>query len=638
MITPGAFEDRRSLQGRLVMLRIALGGAMGLLAVAFWILQVVQHGKYEEMAQNNHLRAIPLRAPRGVVFDRAGRVLVENRNSFTIAIVREQSANLDAAIDRLANVTGVDADRLRETVQRHRKEAVFRPIPVIEHATFAQVAAVSARQLELPEVVVQEVPTRTYPEGLAAHLFGYVSEIQDSQLDRPEFAGLQPGAIVGQAGLEKVYNSQLMGQDGTRTVFVNSVGREVEEVGEDKPVIGDRLQLTIDADLQRALEDAFRVNGYSGAAAFLDPNTGEVLAMTSLPAYDPNDFALGMDAATLSRLSNDPLKPFQNRLIQGRYAPGSTFKIVMAIAALSEGVITPDTKFFCPGSATFYGHTFKCNSSHGWMDLRHAIEHSCNVYFYNVGDRLSIDTINHYAAMLGLVGRTGIDLPGEAESLVPSTEWKQRTFGERWYPGETISVAIGQGAVSVTPISLATMIATVANGGTLVTPHLLHAIDDGEGWRPVPPPAPRSVLSMKPDLLQAVRDGLFLAVNGAGTAGRARIEGKDVSGKTGTAQVVSLQNQRASAGRGALDLRDHGWFVFFAPRDHPQIAGVVFAEHEGHGGTAAAPIAKYVMETFFAKQEGRPLPTLAPTVQKVVAGGMTATTTATRAAQGGGGR
>ena len=584
------------------------------------------------MADNNHLRTIPLRAPRGIVFDRNGSVLVENTLSYTIAIQRELTKNMDQTIRRIAAATGVDEARIRDAVQRRRREPVFRPLPVIEHATFAQVAAVTARRFELPEVLVQQVPARTYPTAMAGHLFGYVGEIQEAQLQQSEFSGLQPGAIVGQAGLEKVYNSKLMGTDGNRYVVVNSSGREMDKLMEEPPVEGQRVQLTIDKDVQTALEDGFRVNGFSGAAAVMDPRTGEILAMTSLPAYDPNTFAVGIDGSSWSRLLTDPLRPMTNRLIQGTYSPGSTFKIVMAIAGLEEGVITPETTFYCPGHATFYGHTFACDrkTGHGTIDLRHAIEQSCNVYFYNVGDRLGVDRINKYARMFGLVGKTGIDLPGEVDSLVPSTEWKQKTFKEKWYAGETISVAIGQGAVTVTPLALGTMVATVANGGTLITPHLARAADagDGRGWQPFPPPAPRSQLAITPAHLQAVRDGMWLAVNGAGTSGRARIDGKDVSGKTGTAQVISNQGKAAASGKG-LDLRDNGWFIFFAPRDNPQISGVIFVEHGGHGGTAAAPIAKHVMETFFAKAEGRPLPP-PPEPNITVQAAPAATTPATR--------
>ncbi len=616
MLTSDAFEERRTSQGRLLSLRIVLIAALAILAVAFWSLQVLQHDKYEELAANNFTRAIPLRAPRGVLFDRTGRVLVENRYSFTIAIVREETKDLDATIRRVADVTGVPEAQVREAVRRRLSEPVFRPLPIIEHATFAQVAAVTARHLEMPEIKVQQVPTRKYPTAMAAQLFGYVGEVTEAQLQTAAYANLQPGAIVGKDGIEKVYNDRLMGVDGNRLFSVNSKGREIDEVRKEDPVDGQRLQLTLDLDLEQALEDAFKQSGYAGAAAFLDPKTGEVLAMTSRPSYDPNDFANGLDSATWSRLLSDPQKPMTNRLIQGTYSPGSTFKIAMSVAALETGVIGPDFTVYCPGHFEYGGRSFKCSlpggRGHGLVNLRQAIEKSCNVFFYTVGARMKIDTIHDYAARLGLVGKTGIDLPGEQDSFVASTAWSERVRKQPWYPGETISVSIGQGAVSVTPIALATMISTIANGGTLITPHLLKSVDEGSGWQPISTPAPKSELFIKPDHLQAIRDGLWMVVNEAGTGSGARIAGRDVSGKTGTAQVISNEGRAKANGRTDKDLRDNAWFVFFAPRDHPQIAGVVFVEHGGHGGTTATPIAKHVLETFFAKQDGLPLPALPP--------------------------
>lgn len=603
-------DDRRSVGFRLALIQYVIATAFLGLAIGFWMLQVANYARYREMAENNHLRTIPLRAPRGVLLDRYGRVLVENRYSFNVSIVREQVRDLDESVRLLARVTGVDEVAIRETVQRRQREPSFRPIVVIEDATLGQVAAVTARQLELPGVVVQQVPTRRYPsDDLAAHLFGYVGEVTESQLGRVEFANLQPGAIVGQAGAEQAFNQMLMGHDGSRYVVVNSLGREIEEVRKQDAVEGQRLQLTVDVDLQRAIEDGFRASGFNGGAMVLDPRSGEVLALVSLPAFDPNLFSVGIDQKTWTALNSDRLTPLQNRMIQGRYSPGSTFKIVMAVAALEEGVVTPDFKVFCGGGGTFYGRFFQCHlkGGHGWVDMRHAIEKSCNVYFYTLGSKLAIDQIYTWGVKLGLAGRTGIDLPHEIDSVVPSSAWKMATTGERWYPGETISVAIGQGQLWVTPASLAVMIATVANGGTRFVPQILKAVDDGRGWVPAGVKPPALVTRLKQETIDAVRDGLWLVVNGQGTGGRARIEGRDVAGKTGTAQVISLQGKER-ARQTDRDLRDHGWFLFFAPKDNPQIAGAIFAEHAEHG-YLAAPIARHLIDTYFSKLEGRPLPT-----------------------------
>jgi penicillin-binding protein 2 len=600
-------ENRRRIGERLVVLKVAAILAFVALGICFWVLQIVQHAKYEEMAENNHSRTLSLRAPRGMLFDRNGKILVENRHSFTISIVREHTKDLDRTATLLSEVAGLDPKQVQQTVERHRGEPSYRPIVVVEDATLAQVAAITARRLELPEVDVLEVPTRKYPaDALAAHLFGYVSQASEAQLGD----GIVQGAIVGQQGVERVYNKVLMGEDGARRVVVNSVGREISTLEEIRPTEGRRVQLTVDYDLQQAAEAGFKHAGFNGAALILDPRNGEVLTYTSLPSYDPNDFAAGIDRVTWASLNSDKLRPLQNRVIQGRYSPGSTFKIVVATAALEEGLVTPDHRVTCNGGANFFGRYYRCHlkGGHGSVDMRHAIEKSCNVYFYTLGNMLGVDKIYKWAEKLGMVGKTGIDLPNEQESLIPNTEWKLKRTGERWYPGETISVSIGQGQVSVTPAALAVMISTVANGGTRVTPHVIKAINEGNGWVPTQISAVAEKVAFKPDTLTALREGLWMVVNERGTGGRARIPGYDVAGKTGTAQVISNEG-RARARGTDRDLRDHGWFVFFAPRDNPEIAGVIFGEHNEHG-FLGAPIAKHVIETYFAKKEGRPLPLL----------------------------
>lgn len=603
-------DDRHSLTLRLRILQWGAVVVFLALAMAFWFFQVARHHQFLVMAENNHQRSLPLQAPRGVLFDRHGEVLVENRYAFNISIVREQSRDLGGTVQLLAQLTNTPRAAIDEAIERSRRLPAYRPVVVVRDATQAQIAAVAAHRLELPDVVIEKVPTRRYPDqSLAAHLIGYVGEVTDSQLSREEYAGISGGAVVGQAGVEQTYNRWLMGVDGARHVVVNSLGREIDTIREDDPDEGQRVQLTIDADVQRAAEAAFRHYGFRGAAIALEPGSGDVLAMASLPAYDPNAFAAGISRDAWQALLDDPLRPLQNRAIQGRYSPGSTFKVAMAVAGLEEGVITPETRVFCGGGATFYGRYFKCHlrGGHGSVDVRHALEKSCNVFFYTLGNMLGVDRIHKWATALGLGESSGIDLPFETPGIMPSTAWKRQRTGERWYAGETISVAIGQGQVSVTPISLAVMMATVANGGTRVVPHLVRAVDHGSGWSPVPTPDDQRSLELSPNTVKAVHEGLWLAVNGAGTARRAQIVGYDVGGKTGTAQVISLQG-RARA-RGDRDLRDHGWFVYFAPAHKPTIAGVIFAEHAEHG-YSAAPVAKFMMETWFAKLEGRELPTL----------------------------
>jgi penicillin-binding protein 2 len=606
-------EDRRRLAARLTLLQVCCTVVFALLTFSFWFLQVVEGERYTVLAENNNRRTLSLRAERGVVYDRQMRVLVENRPSFTVSLDRERTKDIPGTLGQLARVARVDAAELLQIVEQRRTQPRYRSIALIEDASLEQVAAIKARQRELPGVIIEEVPARQYPtDALAAHLFGYVGEASEAELS----GRVSRGSIVGKSGVEFVYNDLLMGDDGERRVIVNSVGREVDELDEREPVPGRRVQLTIDYDLQKAAEDGFRAAGFNGAALIMDPNDGEVLSYVSLPSYDPNDFASGISRATWASLTSDRLKPLQNRVIQGRYSPGSTFKIVVAVAGLEEGVITPERKVHCSGGATFFGRRYRCHLArgHGWVDIRTAKDKSCNVYFYTLGNMLGVDKIYKWAEKLGLAGKTGIDLPNEQGSLVPNTEWKRRATGEPWYPGETISVSIGQGQVDITPASLALMISTVANGGTRVTPHVIKAVDDGQGWEPISRSATAERVQFRPETLAALHDGLWMVVNAAGTGGRARIPGRDVAGKTGTAQVISNEG-RARARDSDRDLRDHGWFVFFAPRDKPEIAGVIFGEHNEHG-YLGAPIAKHVIETYFAKKERRPLPVLgAPPAQ-----------------------
>jgi penicillin-binding protein 2 len=370
---------------------------------------------------------------------------------------------------------------------------------------------------------------------------------------------------------------------------------------------GKNLQLTIDLDLQTVAELA--MEDKRGAVVALDPRTGEVLAMVSRPAYDPNRFAGRIRSADWKELLNNPDKPLLDRAIQAQLAPGSTFKPLMALAGLETGTVDENFKVHCGGGASFYGHYYACHlkGGHGTVDLHRAIQQSCDVYFYTVGNMLGVDRINKWATLFGLGVKSNIDLPNELQGLVPSTEWKAKyTKEKKWYPGETISVSIGQGQVSVTPVSMAVYAATLGNGGTRITPHLVKAMDDGTGLKPVPPPPPQSKVDVAPEKLEAIRQGMWGVVNGAGTGGRARIVGHDVCGKTGTAQVISNAGRIAARNKN-IDLRDNGWFVFFAPRDNPQIAGVVFLEHGIHGPNAAQ-VAHHILDVFFAKQDGKPLP------------------------------
>ena len=583
------YEDLRVVLARLSVLQSVAVGLVALLGIQFWNLQVVRGRYFKALAENNRSREVALAAPRGTLLDREGRVLVENRPSFNVLLTPEHAEDLDAEVSRLARALQIGEAQIRERVARR---AVLRPVVLKTDAPLADVAVLDARRMELPAVSVEVVPLRSYPlAAAAAHALGRVGEITERQLQLPEFEGLGPGALVGQAGLESQYNRRLMGRDGFRRVIVNSRGLEVAEAERRPPVDGPALTLTLDSRLQAAMDRAFA--GRAGSAVALDPRNGEILALTSTPAYDPNEFTTGIEPALWARLTRDTGTPLLNRVIQGQYAPGSTFKIVIAAAALEEGVITPSTSFYCPGYLSVYNTVFRCHkpSGHGMVDVHRAIAQSCNVFFYQAGIRLEIGRIADYARRLGLGAQTGVDLPHELAGLVPSAEWKMRVFRTPWYAGETVSVAIGQGQVSATPLQMARMAAVVASGGKLVRPHLVRSTDGA----PPPMTAPRDV-GLKPATLEVVRQGMK-AVVAQGTGWRARLPGVAVAGKTGSAQVVARSRLEKTPGVQAM--RPHGWFVGFAPAEEPRIALAVLVEHGGSGGEAAAPVAHEILAAFF---------------------------------------
>jgi penicillin-binding protein 2 len=586
------YEDLRVVQSRLAVVQSVVAVLLGLVGLYFWNLQVVRARYFKDLAENNRTRAMIIAAPRGPLLDRQGRVLVENRPSFNVVFTPEHSRDLDETVSRVATVLRVGEAQIRERLAR--RPVPFRQVVLKTDASLEDVATVEARRWELPEVSVEVVPLRSYPlAAAAAHSLGRVGEVSERQLRQPEFAELHAGALVGQAGLESQYNRSLMGKDGLRRVIVNSRGLEVDEAERVEPRDGPPLTLTLDAELQKATEAAFQ--GRSGSAVALDPETGEILAMTSTPAYDPNRFTTGIEATLWQKLTTDPETPLMNRVIQGIYAPGSTFKVAEAIAGLEEGLVTPSTTIYCPGHYAIYGTVFRCNvpGGHGIVNLQRAIAKSCNVYFYQLGVRLEISRLSTWAKKLGLGSATGVDLPHEALGLMPSPEWKLRVQKLPWYPGETVSVAIGQGQVSVTPLQLARLAALVANGGRLVRPHLVKSV----GGVPLPWVAPLSV-GLKPETVRAVREGMREVV-AAGTGWRARVAGIEVGGKTGSAQVVA--RARLARDPKSHKLLPHGWFMCFAPVDAPKIAMAVIVEHGGSGGEAAAPVAREILARYFGK-------------------------------------
>jgi penicillin-binding protein 2 len=583
------YEDLRTVQRRVGVVQAVVALAVALLLVYFWHLQVIRGKYFRDLAENNRIRALPIPAPRGPLFDRKGRILAENRSSFNVVVTTERKDDLGGALERLSRLIAFDPSEVKERLNTQGPR--FRSVVVKTDASDEDVATIEARRMEEPEASVDVVPLRSYPLGMGlAHSLGYVGEISDRQLESSSFAGLEAGGIVGQAGVEQQYNRELMGSDGLRRIVVNSRGAEVTEAQRKAPVDGPPATLTIDLDLQAAAMEAMA--GKSGSVVAIDPSNGEILAYLSTPAFDPNSFSAGIKSTEWNELLKDPEKPLLNRPVQGTYAPGSTFKLVSALAALQERVITPQTKFYCPGYLSVYNTIFRCHkeSGHGTVDMTQAIALSCNVYFYNVGIRLEIERLSRYAHLMGFAQPTGVDLPHEVPGLFQDPEWKMRTQKTRWFPAETVSVAIGQ-AMAVTPMQLLRVAAVVANGGKLVTPHIMKAF----GGTPVAFAEPRD-LGFRPEVIAAVRDAMISVVN-EGTGQRAKLEGIQVAGKTGSAQVVT--HARLETNKTARDYQPHGWFVCFAPADHPRLAMVVMVEHGTGGGISAAPVAGQILSRYF---------------------------------------
>jgi penicillin-binding protein 2 len=570
-------------------------------ALRLYYLQVIRHHDLAELADRNRIRIQRLPALRGLVFDRHLRPLVDTKPSFDAVVVPEDSPDIAATITRLEKLIGPNnmAKKIDDADDEGRPE--FEPVVVEERMDWSQVVALETHQLELPGVSLQVTPRRHYLyDSLAAHLLGYVGEVTVKDLNRlPDY---RMGDDIGKFGLERSWESTLRGDSGGQEIEVDSVGRRLRLLREIPERPGNSIVMTIDLDLQRVAEDS--IGARSGSLVAIDPNTGYILAMASHPSYNPNIFTGGIQSSAWHELITDPSHPLENRSIQGIYPPGSTFKVVDSIAGLMDRTMTPSTSYYCPGGLYFGNREYRCwrKQGHGNILFHRAIVESCDVFFYLVGQHLGVDRIAAWAHALGLGKKTGIDLDNEIAGTIPSTDWKQRRFHERWYPAETLSVAIGQGYVAVTPIQLAQLAAEVANGGTLYKPQFVRQIDalDGSVVKTFPPIVENET-RIAPSVLAELRSAMadvIAAPNGTGKS--ARIDGITIAGKTGTAQVVK-EAQGARTKETALSdkNRDHGWFMAFAPVDHPKIAIACIIEHSGHGGSTAAPVVKAVMERYF---------------------------------------
>jgi len=582
---------------RLTVISYTIVGLMALLLLGFWKLQIVNSDRYTQLAERNRVRSIPIIAPRGAMLDRYGRVIVDNYPSFSVLLLRDDPQQVERLLPQIADGLSLTLDDIEQQLESVKALAHFQPIVIKPEATPGDIAFIESHRADIPVLEMLMVHRRRYPHGgFMAHVSGYVGEVSSDQIE--ESGGRnRPGDIVGKAGLERQYNDHLMGVDGMRRSVVNSVGREVGRLEQTDAVPGKPIRLTIDYDLQLVAEEA--LVGKKGAVVAVDPKTGDVIAMASQPSYDPNDFAIRISKEDWQALNEDPERPLLDRAIQAQLAPGSVFKILMSTAMLESKAVPADFHVFCPGSAEFYGRVFHdwAAKGHGDMNLHKAIVHSCDVFFYNLGKQLGIDRISFYAGNLGLGHKTGIDLPGEEPGVMPSAAWKERVFHQKWYPGETISVAIGQGAIAVTPIQVAYMIGGIVMGGRFHQPHLL--LSDK--------PAPETDFPISDSTVDTVTGGMYGVVNEpGGTAGASKLPGIELCGKTGSAQVISEQGLKRAGKQSAL--KDNAWFVGFAPRQNPEIVVAVLVQGGEHGSSAAAPIARNVVKAYYDKKQGKTSP------------------------------
>lgn len=587
-------EHRDDLVRRVRLLTGLAVGFLVIIAGTFWSVQIVHGDYYRELAENNRLRKLPIRAPRGLIYDREGQLLVENIPSYDLLIDRSRAVDLEESVRFAAGVLGRPEEEIRQAVEAARAAPAFKPALVAPDLNLAQVGRFEAKRLEHPEFEIDVRHLRLYRHGpRTAHVLGYLGEASPAEIEASGGA-YDPGDLLGKKGVERSYDRHLRGDDGERVVVVDSRGRVLQEYRRERAEAGQALTLSLDLGLQQ--EAARLMADKVGAVVALDPRTGEIRALYSAPSYNSNLLARGVTQAEWQSILDSPHHPLQNRATQNTHSPGSVFKVVMAAAGLAEGVIDERSTVHCGGATSIYNHRFRCwkRQGHGRVALEAAFKGSCDIYFYNVGKALGIDRIALYARIFGLGRPTGIELEGEKAGLVPDAAWSLTARKHPWYPGETISVSIGQGPILTTPLQIAAMMAAVANGGRTVVPHL-QAGESREGSEP---------LGLPERVLEPVRRGLWAVVNApGGTAGASRVPGVEIAGKTGTVQVVA-QSTWIDNTKLPFELRDHAWFASFAPAEDPELVVVVFVEHGGGGSRTAAPIARALYERYFGIAPG----------------------------------
>ncbi len=572
-----------------------------ILLLCFWKIQILDHEKYWKKSEANRVREIVLPAQRGLITTRNSEIIANNIASFKVSIIRENCKNIDESCQKIAQLLNLEVSVLKERINRYESLPAFVPIVVKDNLSRKEVSIVESRRLEFPELIIQAEPKRYYPYGIfASHVIGYLQEPSLKEIKMDIYREMRLGDLVGKIGIEKEYEAKLKGEEGRVIEIVDSLGKKKDEIARLEPLKGQNIMLTLDFDLQKKAEEL--LEGNEGSIVILDPRTGEILALASYPNFDPNKFINRFTPTEWIDLINNPEFPLENRAIRGLYSPGSIFKLVIALAALDLNIITDRRLFFCSGNIVIYGHPFSCwfKPGHGNIDLYNGIRHSCNIYFYQLGKRLGIEEISVYARMLGYGMKTGIDLSGEKDGLVPDTAWKKRVRNAPWYPGETISVSIGQGPLLTTPLQVACHTAIIANRGRKITPHLLMSDNsisserEGQEWVP-----DKMLIKIKKSVFEKVIKGMWKAVNENGTARAARIDGYDVCGKTGSTQTVSKETSEKLE----KEVKTHSWFTGFAPKSDPKVVITVLVEYGGLGGATAAPIANKLFDLYRKKYD-----------------------------------
>ncbi len=570
----------------------------------FWKVQVLDYKKFLRQSEANRIRTVILQAPRGLILDRDGVILADNKASFKVSIIRENCQDFDKSCQEISQLLDLEENIMKERIKKYENWPLFRPIVIKDNLSLGEVSLIEARKLEMPELIIEAEPKRFYPfKNFAAHVLGYLQELSPDEIESGIYEERRLGDLVGKTGIEKICENRLVGTDGEKIEIVDSLGRSKGEVTRHAPRKGKNIRLTIDFALQKRVEELLEER--EGTIVILDARDGEVLALASYPDFDPNRFINRFTPEEWLDLVNSPEFPLENRAIRGLYSPGSIFKLTMALGALDLGLITDRTTYFCPGKIRIYGHPRSCwfEGGHGSMDLYNAIRHSCNIYFYHVGKEMGIDNIARYAKKLGMGRKTGIDLLGEKAGLVPDPQWKQEERGEPWYPGETISVAIGQGPLLVTPLQIAMHTALIANRGQKIIPHLLKSdsnipLKDNNHDSP----AQRMTVDIERSIFEKVIKGMWKVVNEQGTGRAARISGFDVCGKTGSTQLRNSSETEKKEEQ-EEELKTHSWFTGFAPRDNPEVVITVLVEYGGFGGATAAPLARTLLDLYKKKYD-----------------------------------